>query len=711
MVCEMLLRKNKIWIMEEKEDMTQRNALNDLSVATLMKNIEPLGYTFSRELYEELLRYSTDQLGRLCWELVELLKKSKGADHKYRPMYRNFPMEVMAAPAGRLYLNALVHYWSNGTMMPASFKAERKVLTDIAACQVLTLGSREEAIDLFQNLLSAKSSLSLQDKEDIAWCFANLGRICMYIPQSIPIKENAAWMGKCYIEKYPLAKTETLTEALKPYFKTPTDVLRLAAALSDSDVSLAELPRFISFSRPVRRLLMGLLNDASGLEEGMAARAEIFKRLGERLHPGEYPDGKYDRVKRVFAKLRNGERIVTFAGSVADAIKAKDVTSALKLLRNRPGELARRLDHLLRLDELPQSHKHVLSAWEDVAAEVSVPVLLQVREHFRYRNGGAMRYYFPKGNMADGRIIEPLPNIDEELCERVIAICERALIQQFAQKEAMGKVYLSEKMKNYIVPFNQRSASKAAHTLVRGSRIPIKGGARAIRGFVWWTNTENDARVDLDLSALILDENFHYLEHVSYTNLRSEKYKACHSGDIVDGGSYQAEGVSEFLDTDIKSVIKYGGRYIIYQVYSYTRQKFSELGHAAFGFMERRDVNSGEIYEPALVKQKIDLTAQSCICVPVIFDCLTRQIIWCDVNLGTVHSHYGGNNVESNLAGVELASYAMVNMHKTNLYQLIYLHICARGIQCYDKAQADIVFDEEDGITPYDTDVIMAEYL
>ena len=43
MVCEMLLRKNKIWIMEEKEDMTQRNALNDLSVATLMKNIEPLG--------------------------------------------------------------------------------------------------------------------------------------------------------------------------------------------------------------------------------------------------------------------------------------------------------------------------------------------------------------------------------------------------------------------------------------------------------------------------------------------------------------------------------------------------------------------------------------------------------------------------------------------------------------------------------------------
>ena len=48
MVCEMLLRKNKIWIMEEKEDMTQRNALNDLSVATLMKNIEPLGYTFSR---------------------------------------------------------------------------------------------------------------------------------------------------------------------------------------------------------------------------------------------------------------------------------------------------------------------------------------------------------------------------------------------------------------------------------------------------------------------------------------------------------------------------------------------------------------------------------------------------------------------------------------------------------------------------------------
>ena len=58
------------------------------------------------------------------------------------------------------------------------------------------------------------------------------------------------------------------------------------------------------------------------------------------------------------------------------------------------------------------------------------------------------------------------------------------------------------------------------------------------------------------LSAVLYDAEWRYREHISYTNLRSESYRACHSGDITSA----PEGACEFIDIDIPSVVAYGGR-------------------------------------------------------------------------------------------------------------------------------------------------------
>lgn len=55
--------------------------------------------------------------------------------------------------------------------------------------------------------------------------------------------------------------------------------------------------------------------------------------------------------------------------------------------------------------------------------------------------------------------------------------------------------------------------------------------------------------------------------------------------------------------------------------------------------------------------------------------------------------------------------YSMVNMSKPNLYDLIDLHIRARGLRVANKEDADIIFDVDSGITPFDVDVFMGEYL
>lgn len=246
--------------------------------------------------------------------------------------------------------------------------------------------------------------------------------------------------------------------------------------------------------------------------------------------------------------------------------------------------------------------------------------------------------------------------------------------------------------------------------------MPFGQHTKAFRAFIWWTNTgegETPDRVDIDLSAAFFDENWQYLEHVSYTNLRSAKYRACHSGDIVNGGPKSGAGVSEFLDVDIDSAVEYGARYIVYQVYNYTGQKYADIPNAKFGWMGREDVKSGEIYEPRTVEQRMDLAAQSTVSIPVIFDCIEREVIWCDMGLSIngCRADCGGNNVESNLSSVAAVCYSMVHIEKPNLYDLIDLHIRARGRRVPDRNDADIVFDLESGITPFDTEVFMGQYL
>lgn len=723
----LLRRKNKVIL-----GIGTAKVANDRCITTIMKNIEELGYTFSREVFDVLRTYSVNELTEFYLELKAALMKLKGANVVYMPMYADFPKGVMDAHFSELYINAMVHYWSDGILYPKNHRKrvnDRLPLFDETKVKVLQLGSEADVRQIFDNICTSRTSISRTDREDIAYLFETEN---MKLPDNIPHKENAAYISALYLQKKPLANVSEL----RKYVKTATDVLRLVTAMSDGDVSLAENTRYKSFTRRQRRMIMELMSGCPNIEGDMLRYKERWIRIGERIHPSEFDCSRYtleyDRAINAFDKLRNNRKIETFAGKVEFDLAYGEYESALAELVKRPGELARRLDQLLR-----ETYKEpVIRSFASVAEKVSTPVLLQVREHFLHRAEQAdVRVFFPKGSLAKCHSERnDLPDIDERYCQEVVRICENALVKIYGQREPMGKVYLSEDYRNYVVPFSQRSASKAMKTIVRGSRLPMDSQTNAVRAFIWWTNMDkcdfesyDSGRIDIDLSAAIFDENWNYMEHVSYTNLKSAKYKACHSGDIVNGGPVDGDGVSEFLDVDVDSVVRCGARYVVYQVYSFTCQTYADMPHAMFGWMERADVDSGEIYEPKTVEQKLDLTADSMVCIPVIFDCVKREFIWCDMNmsLSGIHANIGGNNLESNLSGVAAVCYSMVNVKKPDLYDLIALNVMGRGVLVDNREDADIVFDtelylnndtvenERDKmvITPYDTELFMGEYL
>ncbi|MCX7747831.1 MAG: TerD family protein [Clostridia bacterium] len=668
---------------------------NTEHVATILKNLEPLGYTLSKEIIDILHTYTVDELKNFYLGLVKKIKKMIGAHVEYKPMYPNFPIQVMQMAESKLYLNAIIHYLSFGSMLPVYEKEERLPLFAATKLKVINLGNQDDFNNIFYNLMASKTSIADTDKMDMEWFIKNYKNVLDYLPDEIPLKENVCLICS-WIMKYWGADTLVISK----YINTATDVLRLAVSMSDGDVSLAANTKFRSFTRNERRILLGLLENCSNIEEDMLRYKNRWIRLGERLHPSEYKT--YLKAQAAFRKLRNNEKIETYNSRLSTAIESQDLTCVLALMKQRPGEFARKLDHILRLFE---DWKLIIKAFEEIAIQVPTPLLLQVREHFKKRNEKQeLRAFFPKGSIAKVYGIEnQLPSINKQVCEEIVDICEQSLIKIFGAYESLGKVYIDERLKDYIVPFSQRSASKALKTYIRGTRINIPADIKTIRSFIYWKEHEGD-RTDLDLSAVLYDQNWNYVEHISYTNLRSSKYKAAHSGDITAAPL----GASEFIDLDIESIKRYSGRYVVLAVNSFTGQKFAHLPECFMGWMARECPASGEIYEPKTVENKIDISSESTICIPMVLDIHENKVIWADIAL---KSQPTWNNVENNKKGMILMGKALTTLTKPNLYDLFMLHAQARGELCNHAEEANTVFAIDKGITPYDNEIIMAQYL
>ena len=678
---------------------------NKALVATIGQNFQALGYAFSPQLFKALSHLNEGEITAFYLETLPVLKKMRGAHRSFNPMYPNFPKQVMEMSNFELYWNAMVHYWSfwmkdlgltDEVWLPQYEKEERMALTDPAKYDMIRLGTEEGFESIFTALVEAKSSISEADKQVLTdFILAYRDDVVRLLPDSITTKEQLA-----YVTGLLLQHTKVAHEMAR-YVKTPTDVLRVAVGFVGGDVSLAEVTKFKKFSRPQRRFLLTMLEVCkTNLAEEMAKYQSRWVRLGEFLHPGEYAT-QYPRAFAAFKALRSDKKIETFNSRVEAALQ-NDVVQAVELLKDRPGDFARRLDHIFRILDgkaSARSRNAALNTFIKVSDKVSTMVLLQLFTHFKTRGESDFRAVFPKGQLAKIHVLEtPQVPIDNKFCARVADKIRQVLVTRFATLDKMGKVYVDEQLKTFLVPFSQRSASKALKTIVRGSQIPLDGDYDTIRFFVWWKN--GNSRTDLDLTATILDENWGHKMDVAYYNLKD--FCGCHSGDITDA----PRGAAEFIDISLKSVVDNGGRYIVMGVYSFTTQPYCDLPECFAGWMGRKQAQSGEIFEAKTVKNKIDISSDTQVVLPMIIDAKERKVIWMDLGL---KQRPTWNNAFNNRNNIALVCKAMSQLHKPNLYDLLAMHAEGRGQLVDEQSKADMVFSSEN--FPFDVDTILTKFI
>ena len=736
-----LEKQNKVFINNEMKNKTGE-LLNVAYAIQMNENIKSLGYVMSISLMNELLTLKSEHIGDFYKIMLEVLKEKAGANVKHKPMYKNFPKSVVEATDMELLINQLYGYLVDfygyvGTEISGDvvdFREfikfdgevkERIELKDKIEYKIINLGTEEEFCEIFKNMMASRNSISEYDSESLAYFLMAHPKAEKYIPGTVPFKEVLALVFDIALKKgFPV-------ESLP--LKTATDVLRLAVVLSDGDVSLAKKTRFKNFTRKEKTILLTALNNINeySLIEDISRRKEVFKRLCEKLDLfSERYSKKYARIHEVMRGIYDHKHFVTYRSRLASALVNKNTVDAVALLKKRPGEFARSLDKALR--DSGEHVFYVLEHFAEIANEVPTAILWDLYYHFKFRDENADRIAFPKGKVSNAVLIkeklEPLP---QNVLRSVCSIIREAIICQYEKREEMKYVYVNPELQRYIMPFSSRSASKNSELLTRGTRLSLRKDAKAIRMFTYWVGK------DVDLSAVFLDKNFDMVGHVSYTSLHwgtTKEKLAYHSGDVT----YAPNGASEFIDVKISQIKKEIPelRYIAMCVYDFTEIGFDNMDTCFCGVMERDDVNTGEIFEPATVKVKADISGEKYNNFPLLIDLETNEVIWTDISTRKDFDspEFNPNNVESNVTSLQLACRAFANLKKVNMYEVIMANVEARKgkLVSYsttvNEANEEMVvltdvagniieekdvlfFDVDKGITPKDVEKLTAEYL
>ncbi|PRY35386.1 TerD family protein [Umezawaea tangerina] len=503
---------------------------------------------------------------------------------------------LAAAASGGINLLALPRYGTYQHTYEEMLAAHADLISDAKdRVTVLHLGGTlaEETTALYLQL--AGSTVPLGEAE--LALLEQLARECVDgdQPTTIPVRENRA-----VVNGVRLASGRELVAV-----DTVTDVLRLACQFSGGDVSLAEPTRFRSFGRPQRRALMAALETvvaANPDKLGDVRRyRQRWKSLSSGVHPHEFR--RYPHAQDVFAVARGDLAARSLAGRVELAFAAGDVGRAVERLAMAPGMLLRQLDRVLRSCG-PDETDMVIRTLQSVANRVSGRVLCSVREHLGNRTAPDTARVFANRSARSWVTTDERPPLDAAVVARVVALLDDELAHRVPLSH--DRLVVDPAVLQVALPLSGKASADGFGVMPRGSLASVDG--EVLRFFCYWKQTMQ--RTDFDLSALLLNEDFDYLGHVSWTSLSFDG--AVSSGDITDA----TNGATEFIDVPLRAI---SAHYVVPQVNIYAGEGFDEVAESLFGFMTRARGQQGSPFEAKTVRSRSEMRGNGRVALPLVF--------------------------------------------------------------------------------------------
>lgn len=680
----------------EKGDTGAEVAHRKASALALAQHWASLGFVLSKQDTLALCAHDTTAHAWLHTHITSKLLERVGGHVRMKPMYPNFPKQVMDMDEAELLFNAVLHYMGDEMdmrLLPDTQEKDRKRLPKKdAKARVLRVvdmaGVKQALIDLAQmntvwtpgQVELAKHALPLM----LHWGVAGENT-------SLPQRENQAHLVGMWLSMIKQGTVEG--EAWPADRVSTTDILRAMVAYSGGDASLASTSpkaRFVALSRKQRKIVMRALERAVMETHNplvdLHTKRQSWLRLAEVLHVGEWKN--MPKAREAIHALRNQAAPVSWNGQL-DALleQAPDagvVGRVVAMFPANPGLAARSLHRVLMW--AGDQAGLVIDAFSAVAERVDTPVLLTVEATMTAEKSGRARVMLPKGAAAwRYRVPGKRAALDGQVARDAAAACEQALLARFGALAPIGKVFVEEGLDQVIVPKGLRSASESVGVVSRGSWLPVDGNAKIVRLFLWWKDTD-EGRVDVDLSAVGVDEKFQNTETCNFHALKEAGMT--HSGDLTSAPN----GAAEFIDIRLDK-LNPKTRYVVLSANVYHGPGFSRLPECFVGWQERSSGKGqrGQIMEVKSVAEKFAVTCQAKGFLGAVFDVRERRLMWLDLPLQTrSYQSIHGSSGDVRAAVEDFQLYAA---SQPKVGRLIDLHVKARGGEVVDQMEeADVVF-------------------
>lgn len=698
-----MIQKGRILLPQVEDSPVNKNSIN--LVWGFLKNIETLGFTLDYRAIDIMQRMPENEIIELYNNIMPELEHFKGNDVEYKPMYPGFPEQVMKMDDCEFYLNAFMHYLTNGEYVPKypeeelknalndktkfpSLNLQKNKLSTLIAC------SLSDFKKSMQETITMRGAMSDTDKKYVNYFFEKyINKDISLLPDKIPYKENSIYIAK-------LLNDNQLGGLISKYITTPTDVVRFALYLSGKSIDFSDYSTKRgehNFNNKILSkygdLFMYLI-DKNPSEEDFCVHKKELKSLTRLIHYNAKKNGyekEYPKAYHLIDRCHKNE-LKSLESKIEAAKQNKNYKKMIDLYVTKPGKMIQNLDSIINI--VPESDKPYLLeqlSSDKIIKNVSPTLLYKTISHFtnRLEEKKYRRFAF-KGKTYIKE--ENRNKLDEGVVAEITNILKENLNKIFSERKTLGKVYVDNEVYNYTIPVNMPEGNAGFHALPEGTMVDLAKHIGTIEEnpyitlFCYWTNKRrngSEIKSDIDLHAIFEMKDGSY-SSISYYNAKNEF--ACHSGDFVNAEN----GACEFICIDRRKMPKNIKRLIV-DVYSFTGEYFKdhETCHVGIEF-GKEPHGKNEIYDPKDVILKTELVGNSIQNIPMIFDFENNKMIYASLDNLAVSGL--GKNAYNTKDSTSMAIQAMLDADRIPLKDLIDINIKARGELTEDINDADLIF-------------------
>lgn len=501
-----------------------------LEAITCNQELNTYGYTLKPEGIIFLAQCDTQGMATLLSEFKDIV-----GDVKAKPMYPNFPTQVMEMDEATFRFHQVCHYFSTyGMEWLTGLGVSRGWLPDVEDTEktkkdkslldlkVLDIKSIEYAVKFsMEKLLSKNERLTLPETEIIKYDISVVSND-IFSTLKIPFKENL------YDLFYIIFSGDRFKEIeLYKFCQHTGDVWKCIDYLMNT-------MNIKHFRTSQKRVLVKLLESypVADFEANLILSNKSANKVKILLNYLDY--NTYSRSpqhKEAVRKLRNKE-LQSWEGKAKELIYGKD-TKALEFIAKRPGMMLRMLTLLLR-----NGFKaiDIADALAPVAGKLSTQTLVTLATFFGREN-------LPKNMKKEDRD----PN-EVRALNNILEFCISANLAAKDIPELKGKKVMMD-MDNYdlkasIIECNTKS--EEGGYVRSGLAYKIPEDVKRIRFFVYW-NDKYD-RVDVDLHSNIILTNGS-ISNIGWNN----KFR---DGISVFSGDITHSDAAEYIDIDLDAADK-----------------------------------------------------------------------------------------------------------------------------------------------------------